>query len=64
MTSRYMPPTAPAGIPCVAVVFARAIVHNEDRGVKAFFVRLHDGFNMAPGVVCKYVLRICIYALN
>lgn len=48
-----MPPTAPVGYPCVAVVFARAIYGQEDRGVKPFVVSIHDGHVMNPGVVCK-----------
>lgn len=53
---RYMPPTAPAGMACVAVVFARLIdLEGRDRGIKSFVVNLHDGETMYPGVTCKYV---------
>lgn len=56
---RYMPPTAPAGMACVAVVFARLIdVSGSDRGIKPFVVHLHDGEAMSPGVTCRYVLHI------
>ncbi|CCM04077.1 uncharacterized protein FIBRA_06236 [Fibroporia radiculosa] len=51
--AKYMPPTAPVGMPCVAIVFARTVVDGEDRGVKPFVVRLHDGTTMAPGIVSK-----------
>ncbi|KAH9936925.1 acyl-CoA dehydrogenase NM domain-like protein [Amylocystis lapponica] len=51
--AKYMPPTSPVGIPCVAVVFARLIVDGEDRGVKGFLVHLNDGRQMSAGVVCK-----------
>ncbi|KAI0066071.1 acyl-CoA dehydrogenase NM domain-like protein [Artomyces pyxidatus] len=51
--AKYMPPTTPCGIPCVAVVFARLVVEGEDRGVKPFLVPLHDGAHMYEGVVSK-----------
>lgn len=51
---RYMPPTSPMGVPCISIVFARAIVHGEDHGVKPFLVPLNDGQSMCPGVECKY----------
>ncbi|KIJ36027.1 hypothetical protein M422DRAFT_179856, partial [Sphaerobolus stellatus SS14] len=51
--AKYMPPTAPCGIPCIAVVFARLIVHREDRSIKPFAVPLHDGYTMAKGVTVK-----------
>ncbi|KAF7970718.1 hypothetical protein HWV62_23206 [Athelia sp. TMB] len=53
-SSRYMPPTAPAGMPCVAVVYARLIdLEGNDRGIKSLIVPLHDGKNMTPGVTSK-----------
>ncbi|EIM84216.1 acyl-CoA dehydrogenase NM domain-like protein [Stereum hirsutum FP-91666 SS1] len=51
--AKYMPPTAPVGIPCLAVVFAQTIVHGENHGIKPFVVHLHDGKNMTTGVTCK-----------
>jgi acyl-CoA oxidase len=49
-----MPPTSPvAGIPCIAIVFARAVVNGEDYGVKPFVVEIHDGHEMSPGVISK-----------
>ncbi|KAI0311330.1 hypothetical protein OF83DRAFT_1069005 [Amylostereum chailletii] len=52
--AKYMPPTTPVGIPCVAIVFAQAIVAGEDRGAKPFLVPLHDGKEMYEGVSCRY----------
>jgi hypothetical protein len=40
---RYMPPTAPVGVPCVAIVFARTLVRGEDCGIKPFLIELHNG---------------------
>jgi hypothetical protein len=52
-----MPPTAPVGLPCVAVVFARAFINREDRGVKPFLIKLiNDGKNMSPRIMCKWVI--------
>ncbi|TFY55180.1 hypothetical protein EVJ58_g8413 [Rhodofomes roseus] len=51
--AKYMPPTAPAGMPCIAIVFARMMIDGEDHGVKPFVVRLHNGKDMNKGVVCK-----------
>ncbi|KAJ7929607.1 acyl-CoA dehydrogenase NM domain-like protein [Mycena leptocephala] len=36
-----------------AVVFARAFINEEDRGVKPFLIKLNDGKNMSPGIMCK-----------
>ncbi|KZT01816.1 acyl-CoA dehydrogenase NM domain-like protein [Laetiporus sulphureus 93-53] len=52
-SAKFMPPTSPTGIPCIAVVFARTVVEDEDRGVKPFIVRLNDGTTMESGVICK-----------
>lgn len=52
---RYMPPTSPMGMQCIAIVYARTIVNGDDHGVKPFVVRLHDGNEMSSGVVCKCV---------
>lgn len=52
--AKFMPPTTPlAGVPRLAVVFARLIVHGEDRGVKQFVVPLCDADRMLPGVVSR-----------
>lgn len=50
---RFMPPTVPAGLPCVGVVFARLIVNGEDRGHRPFVVPLNDGKQMCAGVESK-----------
>ncbi|KAH8692187.1 hypothetical protein BGW36DRAFT_42969 [Talaromyces proteolyticus] len=48
---KFMPPSMPvAGIPRVAVVFARLMVDGEDRGVRPFIVSLGDGKKMCTGV--------------
>lgn len=60
--TRYMPPTAPVGIPCIAIVFARAIIRGEDCGIKPFVVDINDGYRMAPGVTCKYVVWRILWA--
>ncbi|PIL33677.1 hypothetical protein GSI_04301 [Ganoderma sinense ZZ0214-1] len=44
--AKFMPPTVPAGLPCVAVVFARLIVDGEERGHRPFIVPLNDGKHM------------------
>ncbi|KAJ6546340.1 acyl-CoA dehydrogenase NM domain-like protein [Mycena sp. CBHHK59/15] len=51
--AKFMPPTTPVGVPCIAVVFARAIIHGEDWGVKPFLVHLNDGRVMSSGVISK-----------
>ncbi|KZP05915.1 acyl-CoA dehydrogenase NM domain-like protein [Athelia psychrophila] len=54
--AKYMPPTAPMGgrMGCVAVVFARLIdIDGNDRGIKSFIVRIHNGQDMTAGVTCK-----------
>ena len=64
-----MPPTVPAGLPCVAVVFARLIVDGEDRGHRPFIVSLNDGKQMCAGVQSRYAggetsrtrIRLCLY---
>ncbi|KAI0744987.1 acyl-CoA dehydrogenase NM domain-like protein [Earliella scabrosa] len=49
-SAKFMPPTMPAGLPCVAVVFARLIVNSEDRGHRPFIVPINDGKQMCAGV--------------
>ncbi|KAI0738401.1 acyl-CoA dehydrogenase NM domain-like protein [Daedaleopsis nitida] len=49
-SAKFMPPTMPAGLPCVAVVFARLIVGGEERGHRPFIVPLNDGKQMCAGV--------------
>ncbi|KAI0093488.1 acyl-CoA dehydrogenase NM domain-like protein [Irpex rosettiformis] len=48
--AKFMPPTVPAGLPTVAVVWARLFVNGEDRGVRPFIVYLNDGKQMCAGV--------------
>ncbi|KAF4502805.1 Acyl-coenzyme A oxidase [Fusarium agapanthi] len=49
--SKAMPPTTPCcGIPRVAIVFARLMVHGKSHGVKPFIVFLSDADAMRPGV--------------
>ncbi len=51
-----MPPTVPAGLPCIAVVFAKLVVDSEDRGHRPFIVTLNDGKEMCIGVQCRYTI--------
>ncbi|KAG7441051.1 acyl-CoA dehydrogenase NM domain-like protein [Guyanagaster necrorhizus] len=51
--AKFMPPTAPSGIPCVSIVHARLLVEEEDRGPKVFLAKLHDGKGMNQGVISK-----------
>ncbi|KZT22256.1 acyl-CoA dehydrogenase NM domain-like protein [Neolentinus lepideus HHB14362 ss-1] len=51
--AKFMPPTSPCGIPCVAVVFARLLVNGEDRGPRPFLVYLHDGKSMNAGITVR-----------
>jgi len=51
--AKCMPPTLPAGRPCIAVVFARLIVGKEDRGIRPFVVALNDGNQMCTGVTAR-----------
>ncbi|KAL0945546.1 hypothetical protein HGRIS_014707 [Hohenbuehelia grisea] len=52
--AKFMPPTSPCGIPCYAVVFARAIQPDgTDCGVRGFVVQLTDGHRMVPGVTSR-----------
>lgn len=51
--ARYMPPTGPCGIPCVAVVYAKLIVRERNHGIKPFVVWLSDGEYMNPGITAK-----------
>ena len=50
---RFMPPTIPAGTPCVAIVWARLKVGTDDRGIRPFVVPLNDGKSMYPGITAK-----------
>ncbi|EMD32148.1 hypothetical protein CERSUDRAFT_119122 [Gelatoporia subvermispora B] len=52
-SAKFMPPTMPAGTPCIAVVFARLIVDGDDRGIRPFVVPLNDGQQMCKGVESK-----------
>ncbi|KAI1486748.1 hypothetical protein F5X96DRAFT_215689 [Biscogniauxia mediterranea] len=52
--AKSMPPTSPwAGVPRVAVVFARLIAGGMDCGVKPFIVQLTTSTGMCPGVTSK-----------
>jgi acyl-CoA oxidase len=51
-----MPPTIPAGIPTVAVVFARLKIDGQDRGIRPFLVSINDGRQMCTGVTAVYAL--------
>ena len=57
-----MPPTIPAGKPCVAIVFAKLIVEGEDHGHRPFLVPLNDGTQMCTGIEakCASLLPHCI----
>ncbi|OQD99089.1 hypothetical protein PENSOL_c007G03857 [Penicillium solitum] len=49
--AKFMPPSMPiAGIPRIAVVFARLMVGDDDRGIRPFMVALGDGKKMCNGV--------------
>lgn len=50
-----MPPTAPSGLPGIAIVFARLIVGGNDRGIRCFLVDLSDEERTYPGVTIRYV---------
>ncbi|OJD36606.1 acyl-dehydrogenase nm domain-like protein [Diplodia corticola] len=50
--AKFMSPTTPdAGMPSGAIIFARLIVDAEDRGVRPFWVLLHDSEQMEEGVI-------------
>ncbi|KAF5368954.1 hypothetical protein D9758_003064 [Tetrapyrgos nigripes] len=53
--AKIMAVTAPfsTGTPCVAVVFARMILGDEDKGVRPFVVDIHDGDNLYEGISVK-----------
>ncbi|KAI0089542.1 acyl-CoA dehydrogenase NM domain-like protein [Irpex rosettiformis] len=48
--AKFMPPTIPAGLPTIGVVWARLLVSDEDRGIRPFVVALNDGEQMCAGV--------------
>lgn len=50
-----MPPTIPAGLPTIGVVWAKLMVSDEDYGVRPFLVPLNDGKTMCSGVKSMYV---------
>ncbi|KAF7797944.1 hypothetical protein EIP86_009151 [Pleurotus ostreatoroseus] len=54
--AKFMPPTVPAGLPTVGIVWARLLVDAEDRGVRGFIVPLNDGRNMCNGITSRYVI--------
>lgn len=49
-SAKFMPPTVPAGIPLVAIVWAKLVVDGEDRGTRPFLVPLNDGKQMCAGI--------------
>ncbi|KAJ9130378.1 Acyloxidase [Pleurostoma richardsiae] len=52
--AKAMPPTTPeAGVPRVAVVFARLMIDGDDVGVRPFLVWLNDAVGMRPGVTSR-----------
>ncbi|VUC36573.1 unnamed protein product [Clonostachys rosea] len=52
--AKSMPPnTTASGIPRTAVLYARLIVHQEDRGVRPFVVPLSEAGRLKPGVTSK-----------
>ena len=52
--AKAMPPTTPlAGLPRVAVVFARLRVESDDYGIKPFLVWLNDSSNMQRGITSR-----------
>ncbi|KAB8237929.1 acyl-CoA dehydrogenase NM domain-like protein [Aspergillus alliaceus] len=52
--AKIMPPTWPRkSFPRVAVVFARLLASDEDRGLRPFIVWLNDGERMCDGVIAK-----------
>ncbi|KAK9369881.1 acyl-CoA dehydrogenase/oxidase C-terminal [Lipomyces kononenkoae] len=56
--AKYMPPTSPqVGFPRVAIVIARLLVDNKDRGTCPFIVWLNDGYHMRQGVQIKVLPR-------
>lgn len=49
-----MPPTTSlAGIPCVAVVFARLLVNGESQGVEPFIVPINDSTRVRLGIASR-----------
>ncbi|KAJ2912274.1 hypothetical protein MD484_g8140, partial [Candolleomyces efflorescens] len=70
--AKYMPPTAPSGIPSVGIVFARLISEGEDCGIRGFLVDISDGRLTYPGITVRLVhgrsgskpLKHCITSFN
>ena len=58
-----MPPTVPAGLPCIGVVFAKLIVDGENRGHRPFVVPLNDGKQMCSGVQSRFVESIILSSI-
>ncbi|KAJ3505681.1 hypothetical protein NMY22_g17499 [Coprinellus aureogranulatus] len=53
--AKFMPPTAPSGLPGVGVVFARLMVNGKDCGVRSFIVHLSDGDKTYSGVTVRII---------
>ncbi|KAJ3531123.1 hypothetical protein NMY22_g8285 [Coprinellus aureogranulatus] len=51
--AKFMPPTAPSGIPGIGIVFARLIIAGKDCGVRTFIVKFCDGKKTYPGVTVR-----------
>ncbi|KZT66460.1 hypothetical protein DAEQUDRAFT_746565 [Daedalea quercina L-15889] len=56
--AKFMPPTTPI-CPKVAIVFARLLVNNSDRGVHPFLVHTSDENGMCAGVTSKPLPSRC-----
>ncbi|KAI1378031.1 acyl-CoA dehydrogenase/oxidase C-terminal [Hypoxylon crocopeplum] len=56
--AKVMPPSTPwAGVPRVAVVFARLVAKDVDCGMKPFIVRLNDANQMCSGITSRPLPR-------
>ncbi|KAJ3557101.1 hypothetical protein NM688_g1654 [Phlebia brevispora] len=51
--AKFMPPTVPAGLPTVGIIWAKLLVHGEDHGARGFIVPLNDGKKMCSGVTSR-----------
>ncbi|KAJ6509202.1 hypothetical protein C8R47DRAFT_12821 [Mycena vitilis] len=51
--AKYMPPTVPCGLPCIAVVMARLLKNGVDLGIKPFLVPINYGNVLYPGITAR-----------
>ncbi|GJE98674.1 acyl-CoA dehydrogenase-like protein [Phanerochaete sordida] len=51
--AKFMPPTIPAGLPTVGIVWAKLIIGGNVHGIHPFLVALNDGRKMCAGVQCR-----------